>query len=79
VWRGRNEFTALSAQVPAVTDATKNWPAYIDAMAVLHELPLSPERRIEVIRHMMHIETLARRFVDFPLEAELEPAPVFRP
>jgi hypothetical protein len=78
-WRRRNEGAARFAPVFAVSDTPVDWPSYIDAMAALHELPLSPERRGEVIRQMMHIETLARRFVDFPLEAEVEPAPVFRP
>ena len=60
-------------------DAKIDWPSYIDAMAALHGLTLEPERRAEVVRQMTHIETLARRFVDFPLEAEVEIATVFRP
>jgi len=56
-----------------------DWPSYIDAMATLHRLPLDAERRTEVARQMMQIETLARRFVDFPLKPEVEAAPVFRP
>jgi hypothetical protein len=56
-----------------------NWPSYVDAMAALQHLPLDATRRAEVIQQMAQIETLARRFVDFPLEAEVEPAPVFRP
>jgi hypothetical protein len=56
-----------------------DWSAYIDAMTALHRLPLDGERRSEVVRQMTYIETLAQRFVDFPLEAEVEPAPVFRP
>ena len=48
-------------------------------MAALQHLPLDATRRAEVIQQMAQIETLARRFVDFPLEAEVEPAPVFRP
>jgi len=53
--------------------------SYVDAMAALHRLPLDKERRAEVIRQMANIETMARRFVDFPLDTEVEPAPVFRP
>ncbi len=60
-------------------DTKVDWSSYIDAMAALHDLRLDPERRTEVIRQMLHIETLARRFMDFPLEAEVELAPVFRP
>jgi hypothetical protein len=58
---------------------TVDWPSYIDAMAALQRLPLDAARRAEVARQMMHIETLARRFVDFPLKPEIEAAPVFRP
>ena len=56
-----------------------DWASYIDAMATLHRLPLDAERRVEVARQMMHIETMARQFVDFPLKPEVEIAPVFRP
>ena len=56
-----------------------DWPAYIDSMAGLQRLPLDAERRAEVVRQMTHIETLAQRFVNFPLEPEVEPAPVFHP
>jgi Protein of unknown function (DUF4089) len=55
------------------------WTAYVDAMSALQRLPLDDARRAEVIRQMGNIEFLAQRFMDFPLEAELEPAPVFRP
>lgn len=58
---------------------TVSWPAYVDAMAALQRLPLDDARRAEVIRQMANIEILAQRFMDFPLEAETEPAPVFRP
>ena len=56
-----------------------DWPSYIDAMAALHRLSLDAERRVEVARQMTHIETLARRFVDFPLDTDMELAPVFCP
>lgn len=56
-----------------------DWPAYVDTMAALQRLPLDAERRAEVVRQMTHIETLAQRFVNFPLESEVELAPVFRP
>jgi Protein of unknown function (DUF4089) len=56
-----------------------DWPSYVDAMSALHRLPLDAERRAEVVRQLINIETLAQRFMDFPLEAEIEPAPVFRP
>lgn len=59
--------------------AAFDWPAYVDAMAALQRLPLDEQRRAEVIRQLASIETLAQRFMDFPLEAEIEPAPVFRP
>jgi hypothetical protein len=56
-----------------------DWASYVDTMAALHDLQLNAELRGEVIRQLERIDTLARRFVDFPLEAEVELAPVFRP
>lgn len=56
-----------------------DWSAYVDAAAALQRLPLDAARRAEVIRQMANIEMLAQKFMNFPLEAELEPAPVFRP
>ena len=56
-----------------------DWPSYIETMAALHRLPLDAERRAEIARQMTHIETLAQRFMDFPLKPEVELAPVFRP
>jgi hypothetical protein len=56
-----------------------DWPAYVDRMAALHGLRLDEARRAEVVRQLERIEALARRFVDFPLAAEVEPGPVFLP
>ena len=56
-----------------------DWSSYVEAMATLHGLPLDARRRAEVVRQMTNIEALARRFMDFPLEPEIESAPVFRP
>jgi hypothetical protein len=56
-----------------------DWPAYVDSMAALHGLPLDGARRVEVVRQLERIEVLARRFTEFPLDAEVEPGPVFRP
>jgi hypothetical protein len=60
-------------------DPKVDWPAYIETMTVVHALPLSAERRAAVLQQMNNIEVLAQRFLDFPLEAEVEIAPVFRP
>ena len=56
-----------------------DWPAYVDAMTKLQRLPLDAERRAEVVRQLTAIESLVQCFMDFPLEPEIEPAPVFRP
>ena len=61
------------------SDAKTDWPAYIDTMTAVHELRLNAERRAAVHQQMTNIEVLAHRFLDFPLEAEVEIAPVFRP
>ena len=61
------------------SDEKKDWLSYIDAMTAVHHLQLDAERRAAVLQQMILIETLARRFVDFLLEPEVEIAPVFRP
>lgn len=55
-----------------------NWDAYVDAAIELHDLPLDAARRAEVIEQLKRIEAIAKPMLDFPLEAEVEPAPVFR-
>lgn len=56
-----------------------DWPAYVKAMAALHQLELDKAREAEVVVQMRRIHELAQRFLDFPLEAHIEPAPTFRP
>jgi Protein of unknown function (DUF4089) len=56
-----------------------DWPAYVDSLAALNGLRLDSARRAEVVRQLERIEALARRFTEFPLDAEVEPGPVFRP
>lgn len=60
-------------------DSKVDWSAYIDTMTTVHALRLDAERRAAVLQQMTNIEVLAHRFLDFPLEAEVEIAPVFRP
>ena len=43
----------------------------VDATATVHRLVLDEDRRAAVIQQMLLIETLARRFIDFPLEPEM--------
>lgn len=59
--------------------ASFDWPAYVDSLAALNGLQLDGARRAEVVRQLERIEALARRFTEFPLDAEVEPGPVFRP
>ena len=61
------------------SDEKMDWLSYIDAMSAVHHLQLDAERCAAVLQQMTIIESLARRFVDFPLEPEVEIAPVFRP
>jgi Protein of unknown function (DUF4089) len=56
-----------------------DWPAYVAVMTAVHRLPLDDTRRGEVIQQLVNIEVLAQRVMEFPLEPEVEPAPVFRP
>jgi hypothetical protein len=55
-----------------------DWAAYLEVAAVMHDLPLDPSRRAAVIEQLERIEVLARSVLDFPIEPDVEPAPVFR-
>lgn len=55
-----------------------NWDTYVDAVTELHDLPLNAIRRTEVIEQLKRIEVIAQPMLDFPLDAQAEPAPVFR-
>ena len=57
----------------------QDWEPYVEAMTRLHRLPLDAARKQAVVQQLANLETMARRFVDFPLEPEIEIAPVFRP
>jgi len=52
--------------------------AIIDAMAPLLGLSIEPAWRGEVAANLKVVASAARLVLEFPLEDELEPAPVFR-
>jgi hypothetical protein len=54
-----------------------DWAAYVDVATVLHDLPIDPARKAEVVAQLERIEALAKTVLDFPLEPHVEPAPVF--
>ncbi len=56
-----------------------DWPAYVDNMAALNGFELDAARRAEIILQLQRIGVMAQQLEDFPLEAEIEPAPVFLP
>ncbi len=62
-----------------MTEKPMDWNGYITAMAALNGLTLDGERRDEVIRQLERIAVMAQQLTEFPLEAEVEPGPVFRP
>jgi len=62
-----------------VNEQHMDWNAYIAAMAALNGLALDGERRDEVARQLERISVMAQQLTEFPLEAEVEPGPVFRP
>jgi hypothetical protein len=52
--------------------------AIMDAMAPLIGLSIDPDWRDAVAGNIKVVANAARLVLDFPLEDELEPAPVFR-
>lgn len=56
-----------------------DWPAYVRSLSALHGLDLDPARQAEVVTQVERISAMAQLLAEFPLDAEVEPAPVFRP
>lgn len=56
-----------------------DWSVYVDNMAALHGFTLDASRNAGVVVQIQRIEIMARDVMEFPLDAEMEPAPVFRP
>jgi hypothetical protein len=52
---------------------------YVDAAAAALGLPLDPAHRPGVVANMERIAALARLVMEFPLEPETEPLPLYRP
>jgi len=51
--------------------------ALVDANAAALALPLDPAHRPGVIQNFERIYAIAQSVMEFPLSAEVEPAPVF--
>ena len=61
---------------PVLDDATAG--AVIDAAAALHGIPLDPAWHADAAANLKAIAGAFRLVAEFPLDDELEPAPVFR-
>jgi hypothetical protein len=55
-----------------------DWAAYLEVASLMHDLPIDPSRRDEVIAELERIEAFAKTVVDYPLSPEVEPAPIYR-
>jgi hypothetical protein len=64
---------------PQAMDGSAYWANYVDTMAALNGFELDAGRRAEIIVQLQRIAVMAQQLEDFPLPAEIEPAPVFRP
>jgi Protein of unknown function (DUF4089) len=53
--------------------------AVVDAMLPMLRLHIDPAWRAEIIANLKVNEKMAQRLLEFPLEDELDPAPVFKP
>ncbi len=57
----------------------ENIAEFVDAMAIVVDLPLPAEYRDSVIANFERISTVAQRVIEFPLPEDVEAAPVFEP
>jgi hypothetical protein len=64
---------------PQAMNGSAYWASYVDDMAALNGFELDAGRRAEIIVQLQRIEVMAQQLADFPLAADVEPAPVFRP
>jgi len=53
--------------------------AEVERLAALLGLPLEPESRAAVAKHLDGLLTVAYLLAEFPLPDDVEPAPIFRP
>jgi hypothetical protein len=53
--------------------------AYVDAACVAQGLVIAVEQRAAVAEQFARVAQLAQSFLDFPLDPDDEPAPVYRP
>ena len=56
-----------------------DWSQFVECMAEVHGVALDDRRHAEVVVEFQRIAALARLVIEFPLAAEDEPAPAFRP
>jgi Protein of unknown function (DUF4089) len=70
---------SVTINMPSKSDSEAEVAAaVVDAMAPALGLSVDPAWRGEVIAHWLATARAARLVLAFPLEDELEPAPVFR-
>ena len=55
----------------------EDWDVYIEQAAALLGIPLSEEMRAATRANLDTAESLARLVLDYPLDDDVEPAPVF--
>lgn len=68
----------MNAQPPAA-DTGAELGAFLDAALAVARLPMEPELRQRVLMHLGIAAGMAELVLDFPLEDEAEPAPVYQP
>lgn len=56
-----------------------NWSEYVERQALLMDLPLDPEHLPGIVANFESIAAHAQLVTDFPLLADIVPAPVFQP
>lgn len=61
------------------SEQTTNWSEYVARQALLMDLPLDPEYLPGVVANFESIAAIAQLVTDFPLPADIAPAPVFQP
>ncbi len=53
--------------------------AYVDAACAQHGIALAPDERARVVAQYARLAAIAAPLVEWPLPADVDPAPVYRP
>lgn len=65
--------------MPESIQSPQDLQACVEQLSILLDLPLHPDHLPGVLENLYRTQAIAHLFLDFPLPATVEAAPVFQP